>query len=58
MVSPTLRIGHSIGMHEPMLWIADAVCGAIVQSRTGDATYLETVQAQAELRLILIERQA
>ncbi|MBX4421068.1 hypothetical protein K4H00_23970, partial [Mycobacterium tuberculosis] len=32
-VAPTLRIDHAIGRHEPALWVADIVCGAVVQQR-------------------------
>ena len=39
---------------EPTLWIADAVCGTVVQFRTGDVTYLEAIRAQAELRMLSI----
>jgi hypothetical protein len=55
MIPSTLRIEHAIGLHEPMLWIADAICGAVVQFRTGDPTYLDTIRAHADLRMLAIE---
>lgn len=45
------RITHVIGRNEPMLWIPDAVCGAVTSARTGDASH----QAVLETRLTLIE---
>lgn len=53
-VSAGLRIEHAVGPHEAMLWVADAVCGAVVRFRTGDRGYLETIQASVEVRVIAI----
>jgi hypothetical protein len=39
-----LRVDHAPGPADPMLWMADAVCGAVVASRTGDASYLGLIQ--------------
>lgn len=35
-VSTSIRLSHVIGRLEPMLWIPDAVCGAVTSSRTGN----------------------
>lgn len=40
VVGPGLRINHSIGRTEPVLWLADIVCGAVVQHRVGNPGYL------------------
>jgi len=50
-LATAIRITHVIGRHEPMLWIPDAVCGAVTSARTGDPTH----QAVLETRLTLIE---
>jgi hypothetical protein len=55
-VAAGLRMEHVAGPREALLWAADAVCGAIVQSRTGDHAYLEMIQARAEIEIIAIGR--
>lgn len=56
VVAAGLRMEHMAGPHEALLWAADAVCGAIVQFRTGDRAYLEMIQARAEIQIIVIGR--
>ncbi len=46
-----IRLTHVVGRHEPMLWIPDAVCGAVTSARTGDPSH----RAVLEARLTLIE---
>lgn len=53
-MSSRLRVEHVAGPREPMLWVADAVCGATVQRRIGGGTYLETIRAGADVQLIAI----
>ncbi len=36
-----IRLAHEVGRREPMLWIADAVCGAVTSARSGTGRYLE-----------------
>lgn len=50
-LSTAARLTHLVGRHEPMLWIPDAVCGAITSARTGDPSH----RAVLEARLTLIE---
>ncbi|MGL5866961.1 MAG: hypothetical protein ACRCYX_14040 [Dermatophilaceae bacterium] len=50
-VSARIRFTHVIGRTEPMLWISDAVAGAVTSSRTGDPAH----QNVLERRLTLIE---
>lgn len=35
LLARSLRLSHVVGRTEPMLWIPDAVCGAIVSARVG-----------------------
>lgn len=39
ILTAALRVSHRIGRHEPLLWIPDAVCGAVVGVRTGNDQY-------------------
>lgn len=50
-LSTGIRLTHVVGRNEPMLWIPDAVCGAISSARTGNPTY----QAVLQERLTVIE---
>lgn len=40
-----LRMEHIPGPKDPMLWIADALCGAVVAARCGDPTYLDLLHS-------------
>lgn len=51
-VDPTLMIGHAVGRAEPVLAIADIVCGAVVQARIGRPEYLERLGSAIDLRTI------
>lgn len=44
-----LRMGHAPGPSEPLLWLPDAVCGAVTQSRLGDDSYLRALRSTVEL---------
>ncbi|EHI43297.1 hypothetical protein OPAG_06572 [Rhodococcus opacus PD630] len=35
VITSSLRVNHAVGMVEPALWVADIVCGAVVQSGSG-----------------------
>lgn len=50
-VSAAIRLTHVVSRREPMLWIPDAVCGAITSARTGTITHQEHLMS----RLTLIE---
>ena len=52
VVESTLRIEHAVGRAEPALWAADIVCGAVVQSRIGNANYLDVLGGAVELHTI------
>lgn len=51
-IEATVRIEHAIGRSEPALWAADIVCGAVVQARIGNPTYLNVLGAAVELHAI------
>ena len=42
-LSPQVRLSHRVGRNEPMLWIPDAVCGAVVAARGGVSGHLEVL---------------
>jgi hypothetical protein len=48
-----LRVDHVPGPADPMLWTADAVCGAVVASRTGDPSYLDLVRHRVLITEVL-----
>jgi hypothetical protein len=39
-IATNLRLDHKRGPEDSLLWIADAVCGAVVSSRTGEPRWL------------------
>lgn len=49
VVSASVRITHVIGRDEPLLWIPDAVCGAVTSSRTGLPDYQQLLESQLTL---------
>ncbi len=52
VVEPTLRIEHAIGRTEPVLWVADVVCGSVVQARVGNDRYLTAFGGAVEVATI------
>ncbi len=48
-LSPDLRIEHIRGCDEPLLWIPDAVCGAVAAYRTADQSYWNALSKKATL---------
>ncbi|GAA1070841.1 hypothetical protein [Tsukamurella spumae] len=51
-ISNTLRIAHAVGRLEPVLWISDIICGAVVQSRIGQSRYLDLLGGSVDLHEI------
>lgn len=45
-VSPSLRMFHQPGPEEPLLWLPDAVCGAMVGHRTGNPEPWNVLKSQ------------
>ena len=52
VITSSLRVNHAVGMVEPALWVADIVCGAVVQSRVGNPSYLAKLAGAVDLRQI------
>ncbi|MGN6238183.1 MAG: hypothetical protein ACTHNI_00445 [Cellulosimicrobium cellulans] len=48
-LSTSLRLDHTPGPGEPLLWIADAVCGAVTADRTGDPQWLDRLRRSTEV---------
>lgn len=46
---PPMRIEHPVGHAEPGLWIADAICGAVVSARCGDPAFVNALGARLRL---------
>jgi hypothetical protein len=51
-VGSAVRVEHAPGPTEPLLWVADTVCGAVVQDRCGDGTYLRELGGAVQVILI------
>ncbi|MGV9949216.1 hypothetical protein [Rhodococcus aetherivorans] len=49
IITSGLRVNHAVGRLEPALWVADVVCGAVVQSRVGNTQYLDRLGSAIEL---------
>ncbi|PPF78928.1 hypothetical protein C5B96_13935 [Subtercola sp. Z020] len=43
------RIEHVPGPAEPLLWIADTLCGAVTQHRRGNPSHLRALGSQVHL---------
>lgn len=52
VITSGLRVNHAIGRVEPALWVADVVCGAVVQARVGNSDYLDKLGGAIDLRHI------
>ncbi|MFT9830916.1 hypothetical protein ACM0CU_24150 [Mycobacteroides abscessus subsp. abscessus] len=51
-IESTLRINHAVGRLEPALWASDIVCGAVVQARIGNRSYLDVLGGAVEIHTI------
>ncbi len=47
-----LVMSHAAGPADPVLWIADALCGAVAHERTGEPHYLKAIESRVTLRVI------
>ena len=52
MIASGMRVNHAVGRLEPALWVADIVCGIVVQSRVGNTEYLQKLASGIDLRQI------
>lgn len=53
-VSSELLIDHVPGPKDPLLWVADALCGAITLARTGNPTYLNVLETAVTVQIVRI----
>lgn len=54
VVTSALRVAHTPGPKDSLLWVPDIVCGAVTQQRTGDAQYIEVLATQVKLITIAV----
>jgi hypothetical protein len=47
-----LHMTHIGGPADPVLWIADALCGVVVQERTGDPSYMKIIESRLTIEVI------
>lgn len=47
-----VRLLHEVGPKQPLLWVADAMCGAVVRDRCGESAYLDRLVARVTVRVI------
>lgn len=47
-----VRVEHCPGPSEPLLWLPDAVCGAVTADRCAEPRYLKSLQQQIEVHHI------
>lgn len=47
-----LRLEHTPGPADPLLWIADAVCGAVVADRVGRSRWLSLLERRTTIHLV------
>jgi len=52
VITSHLQVQHAIGRNEPALWVADIVCGAVVQARIGNPDYLDKLGGSIEVTSI------
>ncbi len=50
--SKLLRLDHKPGPAEPLLWIADAICGAVTASRVGESRWLKALEPSIDLVVV------
>lgn len=51
-VPQTFRVSHAPGSSEPLLWAADAVCGAYVSERTGSPKWMGIIERNIPIHLV------
>lgn len=44
-----VRVDHQPGAVEPLLWVADTLCGVIGRDRRGGSTYLDVLRQKVEI---------
>jgi hypothetical protein len=54
VVSKELRITHTPGPKDALLWVPDVVCGAVTNERTGNGRYAEILAARLQIMTIAV----
>lgn len=47
-----IRLHHRTGPSEPMLWVPDACCGALVEQRCGNPTFFSEIEEKSTIHLV------
>jgi hypothetical protein len=55
VVASGMRLDHTLGPKDPLLWIPDALCGAVTHRRTGESNYLKVLDASTAVQIINIK---
>ncbi len=50
-----LHIDHAYGRTEALLWLPDAVCGAVTRSRLGEPAFIEKIESRSKIIMIEID---
>jgi hypothetical protein len=48
----SVRVFHEVGPKQPLLWVADALCGAVTQDRCGNPGHLARLIRSGTVRVI------
>ncbi|GAA4849195.1 hypothetical protein GCM10023221_30620 [Luteimicrobium xylanilyticum] len=51
-LGPSMRLKHAPGPADPVLWIADAVCGAVVADRVGRGRWLRALERRTTIHVV------
>lgn len=54
VVGGQLRIEHEKGPLEPLLWLPDAICGAVTAQRAGNETYVKLIASKVAVTIVTI----
>ncbi|MDQ1740336.1 MAG: hypothetical protein QOE53_1988, partial [Pseudonocardiales bacterium] len=54
VVTRELRITHTPGPKDALLWVPDVVCGAVTHERAGEGQYAEILAARLEIITIAV----
>ena len=49
LIGSALKMGHARGTDEPLLWLADALCGAVMADRRGETMWWEPLRKTTEV---------
>lgn len=55
-ISAAVRVNHEKGPLEPLLWLPDAICGAVVADRIGQGEYLKIIAERVSVTVHDVHR--